>query len=166
MVELKRKQIERYLTSLLRQEITVVGLAPLGQDIKDKSVKGYGYGTPIRVDYELPNRERQIVVLHTMSKGSFGHEHMADRAQKLLWEHQAFNRLPRHVRALDVGGFQFDGSLMSIGKVEEFCLVTEYVEGQGYFLDFERLRDHDTLNDLDLARADALCDYLIEIHSV
>jgi hypothetical protein len=59
----------------------------------------------------------------------------------LFWEHQAFNRLPRHVRSLDVGGFQSDGTIVSLGKVEEVCLLTEYVEGQNYSLDLERVRD-------------------------
>ena len=57
------------------------------------------------------------------------------------------------------------GLLVSLGTVEEFYLLTEYAEGQGYFLDMERLRDTGTLDDLDMARADALCDYLAEIHS-
>jgi hypothetical protein len=160
------EQIAGYLRSLLGEDITVLGLATLGQEVKDRSVKGYGYGTPIRVDYQTKDHQRHIVVLHTMSKGSFGHEHMSDRAQKLLWDHQAFNHLPCHIRSLDVGGFQPDGNLISLGSVKEFCLVTEYAEGQGYFLDFERLRDDDTLTELDLARADALCDYLVEIHRV
>jgi hypothetical protein len=43
-------------------------------------------------------------VLHTMSPNAFGHEHMSDRAQILLWQHRAFNCLPGHVRALDVAG--------------------------------------------------------------
>jgi hypothetical protein len=54
--------------------------------------------------------------------------------------------------------------LISLGKVEEFFLLTEYIDGQGYNLDLERLRDTGTLTDLDAARADALCDYLAEIH--
>ena len=126
--------------------------------------KGFGYGVPIRVDYELAGR-RESAVLHTMGPGSFGHEHMSDRARILLWSHQAFNRLPRHVRSLDVGGFQSSGGLISLGGVEEFCLLTEYAEGQPYALDLERLRDTGRLTDLDVARADALCDYLVEIHA-
>jgi hypothetical protein len=90
---------------------------------------------------------------------------MADRAHILLWEHQAFNRLPRHVRSLDVGGFQRDGSIVSLGQMEEACLLTEYVEGQDYSLDLERIRDDGALTDLDLARADALCEYLLAIHA-
>jgi hypothetical protein len=89
---------------------------------------------------------------------------MSDRAQILLWSHEAFNRLPRHARALDVGAFQSDGRLLSLGNVDEFCLLTEYVEGEGYNLDLERLRDSCSLTDLDVARSDALCDYLLQIH--
>jgi Phosphotransferase enzyme family len=165
MPEPDLKQVERYLESLLGKQVTVFGLAPLGNASEEKEVKKYGYGTPIRVDYEAAGDQRRSAVLHTVSPGAFGHEHMADRAQSLLWEHWAFNRLPRHVRSLDVGGFQSDGALVSLGKVEELYLLTEYVEGQGYFLDMERLRDTGTLADLDMDRADALCDYLVEIHS-
>jgi hypothetical protein len=83
-----------------------------------------------------------------MSPGPFGHEHMADRAQDLLWSNDAFNRLPRHVRSLDVGGFQPDGNIISLGKVQEFCLLTGYVEGQNYVSDLERPRDLGCLRNL------------------
>ena len=107
--------------------------------------------------------------MHTMSPGPFGHEHTADRAHTLIWSNHAFNRLPRHVRSLDVGGIERNGDLHSLSKVEEFCLfclLTEYAKGEPYALDLERLRDTGTLTDLDLVRAEALCDYLVAIHSV
>jgi hypothetical protein len=91
---------------------------------------------------------------------------MADRAQILLSSHMAFNRLPRHVRSLDVGGFSKDGSLVSVGDVDEFFTLNEFAEGEGYNRDLERLRDGQPLDDRDLSRVDALCDYLIEIHRV
>ncbi len=156
--------IERYLTSIRGQAVTVLSLAILGQDRESASVKGYGYGVPIRVDYRTADRQLHTAVLHTMSAGSFGHEHMSDRARKLLWEHRAFNLLPLHVRSLDVGGFQSDGTLVSVSKVEEFCLLTDYADGQPYSLDLEKLRNGNALTDLDNARADALCDYLVDIH--
>src|SRR5467141_2746254 len=34
-----------------------------------------------------------------------------------------------------------NGSLLSLGDVDELFLLTEYVEGSGYNLDLERLRD-------------------------
>jgi hypothetical protein len=157
------EKLEQYLKSLLGNDIVVDGFVSLAQPAENL-VKGFGYGTPLRVDYKIPGRAKQSAVLHTMSPGPFGHEHMADRARILLWSHRAFNRLPRHVRSFDVGGFQRDGSLLSLSNVEELCLLTEYAEGQAYASDLERLRDSGTPADWDLARADALCDYLVDIH--
>jgi len=159
--------VERYLNSILGQRIRVLRLSQLGEaEDHDKALKGFGYGSPLRVDYEIAGHERSSAVLHTMAPGPFGHEHMADRARTLLWSHQAFNRLPRHVRSFDVGGFERDGGMISVGGVEEFYLLTEYAEGSSYALDLERLRDTGELIDQDLARADALCDYLARIHQV
>ena len=160
--ELDLTKIEHYLNSALGKRVRVLGVTDLGHSPEDQA-KSFGYGTPLRVDYQC-GAERKRVVLHTMSPGPFGHEHMSDRAQILLWESRAFNTLPRHIRALDVSGFQSDGSLISLGKVEEVCLLTEYAEGQAYNLDLERLRETGALTDLDLVRSDALCDYLVEIH--
>lgn len=163
MPDLKRESVEKYLQSVLGAQVKVLRTAILAGDHGD--VKGYGYGTPVRVDYQIDGHKRRAV-LHTISPGPFGHEHMADRARELIWENQAFNHLPRHVRSLDVCGFQPDGSLLSIGEVEEFCLLTDYVEGASYSHDLERLRDTGELEEFDLARADALCDYLVEIHQL
>ena len=165
MTELTLEKIEQYLSSLKGKPVQVLHLAPLGEDSRDKAIKFCGYGSPIRIDYQLAGQQTRSLVLHTMRAGPFGHEHMADRAQVLLWSNQAFRHLPRHVCPFDVGGIQPDGTLVSIGDAEEFFLLTEYADGQGYFGDLEQLRDSGTLRDIDLQRADALCDYLVEIHS-
>ena len=166
MPELKREEIERYLGRTFRTQVSVLRMVALGSGSPGKDIKGYGYGTPVRVDYRVAGQKPAVAVLHTIAPGPFGHESMSDRAQELLWENQAFNRLPRHIRALDVCGFRPGGGLISVGRVEEFCLLTEYAEGESYARDLERLRENDTLADLDLARCDALCDYLVEIHEM
>jgi len=135
----------------------------LGGADRSHEIKSYGYGCPVRVDFEI-DRQQRSAVLHTMSPGPFGHEHMADRAQELIWDHQAFNHLPRHVHSLDVCGFQRGGHLISVGNVEEFALLTEYALGESYSHDLERLRGANETTPLDIIRADALCDYLVEIH--
>ncbi|HET7853921.1 MAG TPA: aminoglycoside phosphotransferase family protein [Candidatus Methylomirabilis sp.] len=165
MTELNVKVLEAYLASLLRGPVKVHGLSRLGEPLQAGAIKGYGYGVPIQVEYEASG-ERHRAVLETISPGPFGHEHMADRAQALLWDHQAFNRLPRHARSMDVAGFLHGGGILSLGKVKELLVLMEFVEGRGYFEDLTRLRNDGTLTDLDLARADALCDYLAEIHMV
>jgi len=165
MPDLSPEQLTRYLKSLLEQPVRILRLGPLGEPLQAELLKGFGYGVPLLVEYDVAG-QRQRAVLETVSPGPFGHEHMADRAQVLLWDHQAFNRLPRHVRSLDVGGFDQDGNLHSLGKVEELFVLMEYGEGRGYFQDLCRLRDGGPLTELDVARADALCDYLLEIHQV
>jgi len=162
---LSREQVERYLQSVLGAPVTLSGISGLGGKGGSGDVKSYGYGTPLKLDFQIRGEQR-TAVLHTMSPGPFGHEHMADRAQELIWEHQTFNHLPRHVRSLDVCGFEAGGQLISIGNVEEFGLLTEYAQGEVYAHDLERLRDAGGLTELDIPRADALCDYLVEIHKV
>ena len=164
MPDLSRTVIEGYLKSVIGPSVRLLELKVLGQS-RDSDIKGYGYGTPVQIEYELGG-ERRRVVLHTVSAGPFGHEHMADRAQMALWDHSSFNRLPGHVRSLDVGAFRHDGSTVSLGDAEEFFLLTEYAEGRGYFEDLTRMRDDSNCTELDSARADALCDYLAGIHSV
>lgn len=88
------QQIEQYLCSLLKQPVKVHALTQLGSEPAASGIKSYGYGTPLRIDYETASGEHHRAVLHTVGAGSFGHEHMPDRARLLLEQHRAFNRLP------------------------------------------------------------------------
>src|SRR5690242_4355579 len=134
MPGLTRENLEPYLAALLGRPVEVLQLTRLGNlpEAPPGDAKSYGYGVPIRIDFQAAGCPRRSSVLHTMSPGPFGHEHMADRAQVLLWEHDAFNQLPRHVRALDVGGIRRSGELLSLGQVGELCLLTDYAEGASY----------------------------------
>jgi hypothetical protein len=159
--------LERYLAAVFQCGVTVSGFAPLGEAALRKSIKTYGYGMPVRIDYRLAGDSAlRSAVFHTSKPSPFGREHMADRAQSILWAHEAFGRLPRHPRSFDVGAFRPSGILDTLGPIDEFCQLTEYVEGAGYHLDLERLRDTGSLQPPDLRRADALCDYLLDIHKV
>src|SRR5436190_11257901 len=164
MLALNTDQLECYLKSIAGSSARIVRAKVLGESEKE-GIKGYGYGSPVLIDYETDGKQ-QRAVLHTISPGPFGHEHMADRAQILLWEHQSFNSLPRHIRSLDIGAFRRDGSVISAGEADEFFILTEYAEGKGYFEDLTRMRDNPRLSALDTARADRLCDYLVDIHRV
>jgi hypothetical protein len=163
MAELRHEALERYLATLLGRPVRVVDLAPLGTVEGSAVPKGYGYGIPLRVDYEAGG-SRHRAVLETMKPGPFGHEHAADRAQALLAAHPAYNRLPRHVRSLGVGAVDSAGELVPLERAEEFFILTEFVEGREYARDLERLAAEGALAETDLPRADALCDYLVEIH--
>jgi hypothetical protein len=163
-MELRPERIEKYLKSLLGERITLASMTALGDSADDRRQKKIGYGTPIRVEYESATGDRKSAVLHTMGFSHFGHEHMSDRAQILLWQRDTFNRLPHHIRAIDAGTIQTDGTPASLGAPEEFFLLTEFAEGVGYFLDLQRIAKTGVETELDVARADALCDYLVDIH--
>jgi hypothetical protein len=165
MFDLSRENLEPYLSSLLSRTVRVLRLSLLGEKVETGAIKGYGYGMPVLVEYEVDGLRRKSV-LETISPGPYGHEHMADRAQMLLWDFHAFNRLPRHARSIDVGAFQKEGTLLSLGKSQELFLLTEYVEGAAYIHDLSRIQGDGRLVALDLERADVLCDYLAEIHEL
>jgi aminoglycoside phosphotransferase (APT) family kinase protein len=152
-----------YLGKLHGRPPSEVRVTPLGGGRQGD--KGYGYGIPLRLDYRLGDEPRRAVV-ETVRPGPFGHEHMADRAQSLLWAHRAFTRLPRHVASLDVGAVRASGELEPLGNAEELFMLAEFVDGQEYADDLLRLRASGKLLLQDELRADALCDYLVDIHRV
>lgn len=163
MNEFYGPEVEKYLKTIAGPSARIVAQSFLAKPGKTE-LKGYGYGTPLLIEYEVAGTRRKAV-LHTIRPGPFGHEHMSDRAQSLLWDHAAFNTLPRHVRSIDVGAFRRDRSAVSLGDAEEFFTLTDYGNGAPYAQDLERIRDSDRFEELDLKRADALCDYLVEIHA-
>jgi aminoglycoside phosphotransferase (APT) family kinase protein len=152
-----------YLARIHGTGVEAVRVTPLGGGRQGD--KGYGYGIPLRIDYKLHGEPRRAVA-ESVRPGPFGHEHMADRAQSLLWAHHAFGRLPRHVRSLDVGAVRATGELVPLGTAEELFMLAEFVEGREYADDLLRLRAGGELQALDLERAVALCDYLVAIHAL
>ena len=155
--------VAAYLAKVHGRPVSGVRVTPLGGGRQGD--KGYGYGIPLRVDYELERTPRRAVV-ESVRPGPFGHEHMADRAQSLLWAHHAFGALPRHVVSLDVGAVRASGELVPLGSAEELFMLAEFVEGREYADDLLRLRGGGEATDLDRQRAQALCDYLVAIHAV
>lgn len=153
--------LARYLEALHGRAARNVSVTPLAGG--KQGDKGYGYGIPLRVDYELEGRPHRAV-LESVRPGPFGHEHMADRAQLMLWAHRAFAGLPRHVPSLDVGVVRQSGELVPLGDAEEFFMLARFVEGREYATDLLRIRDGGALTPLDTDRSNALCDYLVQIH--
>jgi hypothetical protein len=155
--------LEAYLARVHGRPVGAVRVTPLGGGRQGD--KGYGYGIPLRVDYALDGAPRRAVV-ESVRPGPFGHEHMSDRAQSLLWAHDVFGRLPRHVASLDVGAVRKNGQLEPLGDAEELFMLVEFVEGSEYADDLLRIRASGEVTQEDFSRSDALCDYLAEIHRV
>jgi Phosphotransferase enzyme family len=153
-------ELEGYLSQGFGRPVKVRSVSSLGEDGGEK---GFGYGAPVRVLLSGAPMER--VVVHTVSPGGFGHETLADRAAAAMLAFETFNNLPGHVRALDVGASQPDGRWISLGEVRDFFLITEYGEGEPYFIDLERLARGEPVSETDLRRVDRLASYLARVHS-
>jgi hypothetical protein len=168
------EKIRAYLEHTLGTPVRLIGVKELGLESgssaegkEQQDVKGFGYGKPYFVTFERGDTgEVQEVVISTMKGDSFGHDHFSDRAGVLLWQHHAFNTLPKHVRSLDVGYITKDGRMASAGDAGEFFIVCEKVEGSEYVNDLNRLRDGGSLRALDKERVAAMASYLADIHKI
>jgi hypothetical protein len=84
-----------------------------------------------------------------------------------VWlDYETFNKLPRHVRALDRLALMETGELLSLGAAEDMLLITEYEAGELYAEDLKGLSREGSLRELDLDRAACLGAYLADIHQV
>jgi len=167
-IEISKEALREYLSSLYGCEVEILGVWRLGGERAKgvEDLKGFGYGIPYVIEFRVEGEVKRVV-LETMRPNGFGHDFPADRAQVLLWQHSAFNKLKGHVRSVDVGAFTVDGKkLKSLGDAGEFFILTEFVEGIPYHCDLDRIKDTGSLTDLDEERCIALSDYLVEIHSV
>ena len=164
MPVLTKRALEQYLRSRFGPRTEVQKFGPIGKESSHGSSKQYGYGSPVKVTFHVGRRPRSAVI-ETMKPGPFGHEHAADRAQAILWDYDSYGRLPRHVKALDVGAFTGERELISVAEAEEYFVLTEWVDGASYHRDLERLVKGGALRDLDRRRAVALARYLAKIHS-
>jgi hypothetical protein len=154
-------KVQQYLRRNGYPDAIVSELQPLGQH-GHSHVKSYGYGQPLVVAFRSQGKARHLV-LRTMLPDAFGHDRRADRVGRMVLAHDTFDRMPRHLRALDVGTFDEAGNLVSFARGEPF-LVTEYAAGDLYANDLQKIATHRSASAFAIARAHALADYLAELH--
>ena len=160
------ENLKNYLAEIFGGKVEIIGIGELGGEIKEADkLKGFGYGKPYLIKFKV-NGNTKEVVLSTIKPSIFDHQHFSDRAKILLWQHHAFNKLPNHVKSIDVGAFTANGKMISLGKCTEFFLLTEKVEGTLYHADLDRIKTEGKLTKLDIERCEALAKYLADIHQV
>lgn len=164
MPELNRERLEGYLSSIYKTQVRIGSISEIGKE-GVSGLKGFGYGIPYVISFSIDSEVKRVV-LETMSPNSFGHDHFSDRAQGLLWDYSAFNKLPGHVRSIDAGAFTPDGQIISVGAAEEFFILTEFAEGDGYYQDLKKIASTGKMGSMDEDRAKTLAGYLASIHRV
>ena len=166
LLKLSRGSLSQYLATVYGAEIKIYDVRRLTGENAAEDLKGFGYGVPYVVEFNVGGEDKQVV-LETMRPEGFGHDHFSDRAGILLWQHSSFNKLPKHVHSVDVGAFTAKGeALKSLGDCAELFIVTELVDGRLYHLDLDRIKESGKLRSTDEERCLALSKYLVEIHRV
>jgi len=140
-------------------------LRPDASDRATSAAKAAGYGEPTRIVVVERDGIRHDLVWRTLGANEFGHDRRADRAGELLQAYEDFAATPSHVRALDVGLIGADGSLCSLRSAGEPYLITSYAPGEPYAADLRRIAASRSAEPSDLARVDALADYLAALHT-
>lgn len=163
---LTNEELQRYLQQRHGAAVEVREIRELGgESTGAAALKQFGYGRPVYVSYQV-NDESVEEVFHTIQRNEFGRERQDDRVAAVWLDFETFNRLPRHVRAVDMIGFSDEGHVQSLAPVQEVMLVTAYRRGTPYADDLMRIRDDGVTQPRDLRRCRALADYLAAIHDV
>ena len=164
--------LERALASLAASLLPggrLVSYEPLGPDVSGAAgadaEKALGYGNPVRLTVADGAGTLRSFVFRTEAANEFGHERLADRTAEALGAWDLFNRMPDHVRALDVGTLDDRGRPVSLRAAGEPYLVTEWIEGTRYADDLRRIAREHVLGPRDVARAEALARWLVALHA-
>jgi len=153
---INEEELKTYVHSLFGKLARVKKIRKLGSGF-------HGLGYLITIE---KNGEEKNFVFKTLHPYGFGHEYPADRASVVLRALMDYNLLPNHVKAVDAGSIQEDGSLLSFGKPKEFFILMEEVKGREYWEDLDEIRERGNLNEKDKERIKVLADYLAKIHSI
>lgn len=146
---------------------TVESIEPLGPDggaTADATTKGAGYGLPVRIVVSDGGVRRELV-WRVASANPYGHDRRSDRAAAMVQAFDDFDRIPEHVRALDLGVIRASGELTSIRDATEHYLITTYAPGTIYAHDLRRIAAEQIATPRDVERVDALARYLAALHT-
>lgn len=140
----------------------------LGSEIKIKSIERLGegfHGAAFSITVIEKSKEKKYF-LKTLHEQGFGHEYPADRANVIIRAAMDHNLLPNHVKVLNAGSVQKNGSLLSLGEPEDFFIIMEEGKGREYWSDLDEIRENGRLTKDDDEKIRTIADYLANIHSI
>ncbi|WP_319584975.1 phosphotransferase [uncultured Pseudodesulfovibrio sp.] len=162
MIELKVQAIETYLRRVYGDDARLLGAGDIG-NLDAQGMKGFGYGKPLLVRFEVGGAVREAV-FSVMKGDKYGHQFYWDRAAILMFQFETSARMERHVRPLGLGYVDVSDALVPIDGPREFFIVNEKLAGHDYFLDLERIRENG-LRTQDLETAREFARWLARVHT-
>ncbi|WP_419788038.1 phosphotransferase family protein [Pseudodesulfovibrio sp.] len=162
MIELRTENIEAYLKKAFGNDTRLIGAGDIG-NLDEQGMKGFGYGKPLLVVYEVGG-ERREAVLSIMKGDKYGHQFYWDRAAILMFQYETSARMEKHVRPIGFGYVDNQDVLVPVERPKEFFILNEKLEGHDYFHDLERIRRGDfRASDVETAREFAR--WMARVHS-
>jgi len=153
---IEESKLKNYLSSIFGSEIKIKSIERLGEGF---------HGMAFSITVIEKGKEKKYF-LKTLHEQGFGHEYPADRANVVIRALMDHNLLPNHVKVLDAGSTQKNGSLLSLGQPEDFFVIMEEGKGKDYWTDMDNIRDNGTLAKSDEEKINLISDYLAAIHSI
>ena len=164
-MQLEQERIECYLSHFWNAPIQVKQMRDLGGTLSGAgALKAFTYGKPLLIELEAEGQLEQVV-LRQINRNGFGRERDPDRMAEVWLNYLTFNKLPRHVAAIDIIALKDDNQLVSCNQINDFLLLTTFAEGTPYANDLIRIRDEQKCTALDVERAEMLASYLAGIHA-
>jgi hypothetical protein len=144
----------------------ILRVTPLKADsgAEDETLKGTGYGVPVRIELTHEGGRRALV-LHTASANDFGHDRRADRASAAILAADTFGLVADHVAVVDVGAYRGADDFVSLAGSGEFYLLTAHADGRVYAEDLRDIAERGQLCATDRARSRSLVRYLASLHA-
>jgi len=120
------------------------------------------HGTGYLLTYTVPEGERQII-MKSLAPSGFGHDHFSDRAQVLMLANANYNRMEKHVKAVDVVGDSPD-RFISLKDATEFYIFMQKAGGRTYFKDLDEISARGRLDRKDKEKAHKLARFIAGVH--
>jgi len=152
-----KENLRDYLSRVFSYDITVTNIEKLG--------KGF-HAEAFLIETKDREGQEKRYVLETYRDQGFGHDYPSDRANVVIRSLLDYNLLPSHIKAIDVGSIQEDGSLLSLGKPKDFFIIVEEAKGTEYWEDLDEITKRGSLLENDKKRIKLLANYLTKIHSM
>ncbi|MCX8068969.1 MAG: phosphotransferase [Thermodesulfovibrionales bacterium] len=124
------------------------------------------HGTGFMIKITLQDSSEKSYVIKELTPQALGHDYPSDRASVFLLAYDEYNKLPKHVKAVDVLSLDKDGQIKSISGGKEYFLLMETASGQDYFKDLEDMKDKPHLTEDDNIKIKSMSNYLASIHKV
>ena len=161
-IVVRPEAVERYLKEAFGPTARMLGAGEMGTG--GQGMKEFGYGKPVRLDFEVDGQVRRGV-LSIMRGDKYGHQFYWDRAAILMFEYETGGEIEKHVRPMALGYFDQDDQLVPVSRPKEFFIISEMTPGYDYYLDLQRIQKTGLeARDLDMARSFAT--WLARVHSL